>query len=105
MTDPDSIIFTNPTEGELSEEFIQQAYKAEVYAFVADNGRGGLDLAYGPAGNRIIPLASSHLVATDDELMRIAGQTSAYRGTPLYLVKLVISDVLQMIDGVMISNE
>lgn len=107
---PDNAIkvyFVDDVEDYISDEVLQQLYDTQIYAFVADNGREQLELAYGPTLNegKLIPLVSNSPIEVRDNVTSIAAASSAMRGTPLYLVKLVVSDVVYKINGHNIATE
>ena len=95
------VFYLNDTEDYVSNDVMEQMYDVELYAFVADDGRGNLSLAFGPTldEGKLVPLVSSSPIEINDTITAMAAAASAMRGTPLYLVKLVISDVVNRIEG------
>ena len=86
----------------ITEELITQLENVRCYGFVCENGRGELELAFGPnlqTGN-LKPLIAATNIQFNDSMMQSAAAASAAKGgSPIYLVTFHIRKIHIQVTG------
>jgi hypothetical protein len=85
----------------ITDELLDKLKDVEIFGFVADDGRGGLELAFGPTltDGKLVPLVAGNRKAVNDGLMQVAAASSAFKGKPCYLVTFHIKKIHMQVVG------